>query len=66
MQWTDAEREYVRANANTMTDEVIAHNLTLITGRPIDKRSARWQRRQMGIKKMRGRGICRVEEDLSR
>jgi hypothetical protein len=49
-----------------MTDEVIAHNLTLITGRPIDKRSARWQRRQMGIKKMRGRGICRVEEDLSR
>lgn len=61
--WSDSDREYIRANAGVLTDEVIAANLTRITGRSITLQAARKQRQLMGLRKRHGRGICKLVAD---
>jgi hypothetical protein len=61
--WSESDREYIRANAGVLTDEVIAANLTRITGRPISLQAARKQRQLMGLRKRHGRGICKLVAD---
>lgn len=56
--WSDDEREYVRANAGTMTDDALAMSLTRIVGRPISRQAVRKQRQKMGLRKRHGRGVC--------
>ena len=61
MQWTESERAYVRANAGNLVDREIAANLTRITGHFVTAHAVRQQRQRMGLRKARGRRVCRLE-----
>lgn len=61
--WNNDEREYVRANAATMTDQKIAETLTRATGRQISLQAVRKQRQKLRIKKAHGRGVCKLVGD---
>ena len=58
--WSDVEKNFIRDNAATMKDGDAAEALSKIVGRPISVYAWRRQRQMMGIKKGRGRGICKV------
>jgi hypothetical protein len=55
--WTDAEREYIRANHKTMCDEELAKVLKQMTGEDVSTSMVRRQRRHMCLKKERGRPV---------
>jgi hypothetical protein len=55
--WTDAERDYIRANHKTMCDEELAKVLKQMTGEDISTSMVRRQRRHMSLKKERGRPV---------
>jgi hypothetical protein len=61
MQWTDLERAYILANAAILIDREIAANLTRITGHLVTLQAVRDQRLRMGLRKARGRRVCRLE-----
>ena len=58
--WTDQEKEFVRQNANILTDKEGSERLSKITGRNITLHAWRKQRQKIGISKMPGRGICKI------
>jgi hypothetical protein len=59
--WSDDEREFVRANAALLHDAEIAARLTFATDRFVTAAAVRQQSRVMGIRKMPGRGVCRID-----
>ena len=61
--WSDAEKQYIRENANTMKDQELADKLSNLTGRKISLQSVRKQRQKMKIAKRPGRGICGTVKD---
>ena len=61
--WRQSEKDFVRINANKITDEVGAGNLSKITGRKITVHAYRKQRQLMGLKKSPGRGICQLRSE---
>jgi hypothetical protein len=58
--WSQAERDYIRANANEMKDKELAAKLTQMTGRNVSLQAVRKQRQKLGISKEPGRGKCGV------
>ena len=58
--WSEVERNFVRNNAGILTDKEGAEQLSRITGRRVTLHAWRKQRQKMGISKMPGRGICRI------
>lgn len=58
--WTDEEREFIRANCAALTDQQIANELSAVSNRIVTTQAARKQRQNMGLKKMHGRGVCRL------
>jgi hypothetical protein len=58
--WNDDERMYIRKHAASMTDAEIAEELSRKTGRKVTLQGARRQRQRMGIRKMQGRGVCKL------
>jgi len=58
--WAEEEKEFIRNNADTMTDKVLSAKLSRITGRNVTLQAVRKQRQKMGIAKQPGRGICEV------
>jgi len=58
--WNESERTFVRENAGVLTDKEGAEQLSRITGRRVTLHAWRKQRQKMGISKMPGRGICRI------
>lgn len=58
--WNESERTFVRDNAGILTDKEGAEQLSRITGRRVTLHAWRKQRQKMGISKMPGRGICRI------
>jgi hypothetical protein len=58
--WNEKERNYIKEKAGDMTDAEIAAELSGMTGRHITLQAARRQRQRMGIRKMQGRGVCRL------
>ena len=60
--WTAEEKEFIRNNADDMTDKVLSAKLSKITGRNVTLQAVRKQRQKMGIAKQPGRGSCAVVE----
>jgi|TARA_R100000008_G_C3447759_1_gene97781 hypothetical protein len=60
--WTEEEKDFVRQNANILTDKQGSEQLSRITGRNVTLNSWRKQRQKLGISKMPGRGICEVRK----
>ena len=60
--WTAEEKEFIRNNADDMTDKVLSAKLSKITGRNVTLQAVRKQRQKMGIAKQPGRGICAIVE----
>tara|TARA_Y100000310_G_C20354760_1_gene656090 strand:+ start:376 stop:600 length:225 start_codon:yes stop_codon:yes gene_type:complete len=58
--WNESERKFVRDNAGILTDKEGSEQLSRITGRRVTLHAWRKQRQKMGISKMPGRGICRI------
>ena len=58
--WSESERNFVRDNAGILTDKEGSEQLSRITGRMVTIHAWRKQRQKMGISKMPGRGICRI------
>lgn len=56
--WNNSELEFIRSNAEMMTDNVLSIKLSQITGRKVTLQAVRKQRQKMGIAKQPGRGIC--------
>ena len=53
--WSPSELEFIKSNADNMTDSAIAIKLTNMTGEIITPRMINNQRRKMNIKRGRGR-----------
>ena len=64
--WTELERQYIRSNADKMSDEEGARTLSGIVRRKISVHAWRKQRQSLGIKKESGRGVCRIKEDSAK
>ena len=60
--WTEAERQFIKDSAGTLTDEAGAIELSKVCGRIVTVNAWRKQRQKLGISKMPGRGICKVYE----
>ena len=58
--WTPLEEQFIRENADKVTDEVGAAQLSEIVARPISVYAWRKKRQKMGLTKAPGRGVCRV------
>jgi hypothetical protein len=54
--WTERDKEFLRDNAASMTDEEIAKQLGKFTAAAVRK-----MRQRLGIRKQRGRGRCGLE-----
>lgn len=63
--WTESEIEYIRANHVNTPDEVIAANLTQITGGEVSTAMVRRQRRKLQLKKAQGRP-SKIKASLAR
>tara|TARA_R100000152_G_C6570353_1_gene37894 strand:- start:235 stop:462 length:228 start_codon:yes stop_codon:yes gene_type:complete len=61
--WTEAERQFIKDSAGTLTDEAGAIELSKVCGRIITVNAWRKQRQKMGIKKNPGRGVCSVKQE---
>jgi len=61
--WTEAERQFIKDSAGTLTDEAGAVELSKVCGRIITVNAWRKQRQKMGIKKNPGRGVCSVKKE---
>jgi len=61
--WSEAEKQFIRESAGTLTDEAGAIELSKVCGRVVTVNSWRKQRQKMGIKKNPGRGICSIKND---
>jgi len=60
--WHENEKDYIRQNAATMTDEEIAKTLTVQLNRPVTLQAVRKQRQKLKIVKAHGRGVCKLAE----
>ncbi len=58
--WTPIEEQFIKENADKVTDEVGAAQLSEIVRRPISVYAWRKKRQKMGLTKAPGRGVCRV------
>jgi hypothetical protein len=58
--WTEAEKAFIKNNANILSDEVGAAKLSEMTGRIVTIHAYRKQRQKMGLRKKPGRGVCVV------
>lgn len=58
--WTPMEEQFIKENADKVTDEVGAAQLSEIVGRPISVYAWRKKRQKMGLTKAPGRGVCKV------
>lgn len=61
--WNDVEKQFIRDNADKITDETGARLLSDIAGRAITIHSWRKQRQNLGLKKSPGRGVCKLEKE---
>lgn len=53
--WTNTELDYIQNNHNLLCDEVLAAELSKISGNTISTAMVRRQRRKLSLKKSRGR-----------
>jgi hypothetical protein len=56
--WTERDKEFLRDNAESMTDEEIAKQLGKFTAAAVRK-----MRQRLGIRKQRGRGVCGLDRE---
>jgi hypothetical protein len=53
--WTNQDKEFIRDNVATMSDDELALRLSQITNTTVSVAMIRTQRRRLGIKKRQGR-----------
>ena len=53
--WTDSEIDFIKNSHDTMSDELLASNLSQITSSSVTTAMVRRQRRKLQLKKSRGR-----------
>lgn len=58
--WNKVEEDFIRNNANSMTDAQMAKELSHVLSREVSMYALRKKRQKLGIKKCHGRGICKV------
>ena len=58
--WTDAETDYILANAGRLKDFELAEQLTQLSGRPVTLAAVRQKRQRLRLKKRPGRGRCEL------
>lgn len=62
--WTDVETSFITNNAGIITDAVGAAQLSNLTGRPVSVHAWRKQRQKLGIRKLPGRGVCKLAGEV--
>lgn len=62
--WTNAEKEYIKANAHRLYDRELASRLSEMSGRRVTLDSVRKVRQKLGVKKSRGRGLCNLQKGM--
>lgn len=60
--WTESDKNFVKTNANRLTDRELAVELGKISGRNVTLAAARKLRQRLGINKENGRGVCRIKK----
>ena len=64
--WTQYEKQFIADNATNMTDKVLAQELNKMavntkSGKSYTLKSVRLMRQRLGLKKMNGRGVCKID-----
>lgn len=60
VKWEEADRTFVKQNADKLTDQQLTDRLSEAKGRSISVQTVRKLRQSLGIVKARGRGACKV------
>jgi len=63
VKWSESDKNFIKRHAASMSDKEIAEKLTKISNRKVTLDAARKMRQILGIKKARGRGICKLDQD---
>ncbi len=58
--WTPMEEQFIKENADKVTDEIGAAQLSEIVGRLISVYAWRKKRQKLGLTKAPGRGVCKL------
>jgi hypothetical protein len=56
--WTQAEADFILANAERLKDWELAQELSKLRGHEVTLASARQKRQRLRLKKLPGRGVC--------
>ncbi len=59
--WTQEDRDFIAKNASEMKDAEIAAKLSESHGIKISRQTIAQQRVKLGIAKVAGRGVCRLQ-----
>lgn len=63
--WNTFEEDFIRQNADTMTDKNGAAKLSEIVGRIVTVYSWRKKRQKLGLRKAPGRGVCKLAREVA-
>lgn len=61
--WTNEEEQFIRSNADKLTDKEGAKQLSAITGRRVTVYSWRKKRQLLGLRKAPGRSVCSLAKN---
>lgn len=65
--WTSFLEEFVRNNAHHMTDDTLTQEINQLVGKQMFTVAAvRKKRQYLGVKKLQGRGVCKLQERKSK
>jgi hypothetical protein len=59
--WSEAEKNFIKANASLLTDAEIAARLSQLSGRIVTLHAVRKARKRLNISKLPGRGVCELD-----
>jgi hypothetical protein len=60
IQWSDAENNFIKENAGIFKDTQLVMEIQRVFGKQVKLHQVTKQRQRLGIKKQKGRGICKV------
>lgn len=60
--WLPEEIEYIKNNANHMTDKEVMKNINNLYGQRRSFDTVRKMRQRIGIQKENGRGVCKIKD----
>lgn len=64
VQLSEEQKDFIREMAPVLSDDKLTDQLNAKFNSELKRSTVSYVRRQLGVHKVRGRGVCRVREDV--